>query len=50
MGRLNELKNCEYHRVKIKQFLKDHNKAVEENLKLKEINVKYKMKIKERDG
>lgn len=35
---LNELKNCEYHRAKIKQFLADYNLCVEENIRLKETN------------
>jgi len=39
-SRLNDLKNCEYHRAKIKQFLTDYNLCVEENLKLKELNEK----------
>jgi len=37
---LNELKDCEYHRLKIKQFMGDFNKVVEENLKIKEKNSK----------
>lgn len=37
-SRLNDLKNCEYHRAKIKQFLNDYNRCVEENIKLKENN------------
>lgn len=41
-SRLNDLKNCEYHRAKIKQFLGDYNLCVEENLKLKEANEKLK--------
>ena len=40
VSRLNDLKNCDYHRQKITQFLGDYNKCVEENLKLKESNVK----------
>lgn len=40
ISRLNDLKNCEYHRMKIKQFMGDYNKCLEENLKLKEANMK----------
>ena len=37
---MNDLKNCEYHRAKIKQFLHDYHTCVEENLRLKESNMK----------
>ena len=40
VSRLNDLKNCEYHRTKIKQLLGDYHGCVEENLRLKEINQK----------
>ena len=40
VSRLNDLKNCEYHRSKIKQLLDDYHGCVEENLRLKEINLK----------
>ena len=40
VSRLNDLKNCEYHRQKIKQLLGDYHGCVEENLRLKEINQK----------
>ena len=40
VSRLGELKNCEYHRSKIKQLLGDYHGCVEENLRLKEINMK----------
>ena len=40
MSRLNDLKNCEYHRAKTKQILDDYHTCVEENLRLKEINMK----------
>jgi len=40
VSRLNDLKNCEYHRQKIDQFTNDYNQCVEENLKLKETNLK----------
>ena len=43
ISRLNDLKNCEYHRMKIKQFMGDYNKCVEENLKLKEHNMKLQL-------
>jgi hypothetical protein len=43
-SRLNDLKNCEYHRSKIKQFLGDYNRCVEENMKLKEQNYKLARK------
>ena len=40
VSRLNDLKNCEYHRVKTKQLLDDYHGCVEENLRLKESNIK----------
>ena len=40
VSRLNDLKNCEYHRAKTKQLLNDYHVCVEENLRLKEINIK----------
>jgi len=40
VSRLNDLKNCEYHRAKTKQLLDDYHKCVEENLRLKELNAK----------
>jgi len=40
VSHLNDIKNCDYHRQKIDQFMNDYNKCVEENLKLKETNVK----------
>lgn len=43
VSRLNDLKNCDYHRQKIDQFMNDYNKCVEENLKLKESNLKSVM-------
>ena len=38
--KFSELKNCEYHRSKIKQLLNDYHSWVEENLRLKEANLK----------
>lgn len=46
VSRLNDLKNCEYHRAKIKQFLSDYNHCVEENLKLKESNLRHTLRLK----
>ena len=40
VSRLNDLKNSEYHRAKIKQILHDYHNCVEENLRLKENNQK----------
>ena len=40
VSRLNDLKNCEYHRAKTKQLLNDYHGCVEENLRLKEMNTK----------
>jgi len=34
------MKNCEYHRVKTKQLLDEYHKCVEENMRLKEANLK----------
>jgi hypothetical protein len=38
--RLDETKNCDYHRVKIKEILGQLNKSVEENIRLSEQNTK----------
>lgn len=37
---LNELKNCEYHKVKIEKLLHDYNLCVSENIKIKETNTR----------
>ena len=40
VSRLNDLKNCEYHRAKTKQLLSEYHTCIEENLRLKEMNLK----------
>ena len=40
VSRLNDMKNCEYHRAKTKQLLSDYHGCVEENLRLKESNIR----------
>jgi len=40
VSRLNDMKNCDYHRAKTTQILNDYHTCVEENLRLKEINFK----------
>ena len=40
MSRLNELKNSEQYRAKTKQLLSEYHSCIEENLRLKEMNLK----------
>ncbi len=49
VSRLNDLKNCDYHRAKTKQLLNDYHTCVEENLRLKEMNFKLAQSKKSQD-
>ena len=50
VSRLNDLKNCDYHRTKTTQILNDYHMCVEENLRLKEMNMKLVQTKKSSDA